>query len=752
MLACLIAAALCTPPQGPSRPFFALPTADAAAPAEFAMPVADATPLAVRAERAAERVAKLDRARFDLGARAATIADTAAAVAMLQQEIGFDSYSGVLRGAQGCYAQRAGNALDRALLLAELLRRQKVKVRFARGQLADDRAGQLVDKLFQPAVLPMTTPPADPTGLPARIRTRATANFAAVHAALPAPPCETASRGELLGEVREHFWLQIEQGGKWLDLDPTFADLKPGQAPASVEQTYDALPAALRQTITVRVVTETFVDGAVQTATPLALELPAQDWLEEHVFLLHQPSQGLGHAVAGTDAPWVPMLVVGNDVHAGKGIAFGLKTRSDVIAALSADDQSAPAASPVVAEWLEIELRTPDGRSELHRRALLDRAGAVRRSQGAFTLAQLAPLPTDGRGPLCCQEVHNLVFSAGAHDVADYAEAVARLSAAMAAHEKGEQALPGEGGEAGLEALWPFALQTLGWQYATDHLIVPALGDAAGVRLYADLPRVWIASIVRTGPAETDTAFVLDLRRDRLRGLAAAPARTPELAARKLWFALLEGALEHEVLAEMAGNGGCDPRTVTSASSALGKAGCIALAGDGGNKDAASRLPNPLAAAHARACLQRGSVVVAPAGATATDDVAFWEIETNGDARAVYGLDWNGASLAASPSRLGGFPPRNSYSGGSQTPPSHYNPGNKTGGTSRGGWNGPKSGGKPAGGGRQGPRSGRAGGSEYVTLLLTISIPSAYGWFVVGLAVQVTAGTCAALLMDAGMM
>lgn len=769
------------PAQAPT-PFFALSTAPA--PGALVAPQPDQSTTQERAERAWRRLAALDPTQGDLAARAAALpADLAAIAAVLANEIGYDAYSGVLRGAQGTYAQRAGNTFDRALLLASLLTSKGLPVRFQRGRLPQDRCAQLVDKLFAARPLDPTRPSAVAGSLPARVRARAARDFAAVRAVAAELPIEVDDRDTLLAEVKDHVWVQVQRDGAWFDVDPLFADVPLGKTATSAEETWDRIPAEQHQTITLRVVTEQFRDGNVATATPLAVTLPAVDWLEQQVFLLHLPAASIGGSIAnalgGGDQAWRPVLLLGDEARAGEPIHCGTGVRSGALDALSTEDPAtaAPADSPWIAEWLELELRTPDGRCELHRRALLDRAGAALRAAGTFTQAQLAPLPADAQGPLCTRDVHNLAFSAGRRDLAEYQHAIAWLSETLAAAERGETTLPGQDGrDPGVAALWPLALQTMGWLLGSDHQIVPGLDDLPGVRLYPEMPRIWIASILRTGATADATDFVLDLRRDRLRGICADASQRQELAARKLWFALLEGALEHEVLASMAVQGGLDAGLIATTSSALGAAGCrLARVAD----DLAAVATGALATAHATAALQRGSWIVAPLGATATtaDDVAFWEIESNGDARAVYGLDWNGALLprVTTMPRAGKFPggpPKNSYSGGSLRPPNHYNPGNNTGGSGPGtrtwspgqkfpngstggpgGGGGPKGGGARGPSGRSGPQGGRGGGaSEYIALLLNISIPAAYGWFVVGLAVEVTAGYAATMFMDAGML
>ena len=68
----------------------------------------------------------------------------------VRDDIRYQTYAGVLRGARGTLASRAGNAWDKSELLASLLRRHGRDVRFARAHLTADRAASLVARMFEP--------------------------------------------------------------------------------------------------------------------------------------------------------------------------------------------------------------------------------------------------------------------------------------------------------------------------------------------------------------------------------------------------------------------------------------------------------------------------------------------------------------------------------------------------------------------------------------------------------------------------
>src|SRR5215211_4196307 len=95
--------------------------------------------------------AQIDRSRFDveeLGLRLGFEAE--AIVGFVREEIAFEQYPGLLRGARGTLIGRAGNALDQAVLLATLLLQAGYEARIARGELSPEQAQVLVEQMAVP--------------------------------------------------------------------------------------------------------------------------------------------------------------------------------------------------------------------------------------------------------------------------------------------------------------------------------------------------------------------------------------------------------------------------------------------------------------------------------------------------------------------------------------------------------------------------------------------------------------------------
>lgn len=90
----------------------------------------------------------IDRSQFDVDALLETLGyETQAIIDFVQEQMGFQAYVGLLRGAQGTLQSRAGNALDQAVLLATLLKQAGYDARIAEAELDDALAQQLVRQI-----------------------------------------------------------------------------------------------------------------------------------------------------------------------------------------------------------------------------------------------------------------------------------------------------------------------------------------------------------------------------------------------------------------------------------------------------------------------------------------------------------------------------------------------------------------------------------------------------------------------------
>jgi hypothetical protein len=661
----------------------------------------------------------------------------------VRDRIRFESYPGVLRGAKGAYVARAANAADRSLLLARLLNAKGINTRFALGKLPPDAARVLYARMFDaPAAAPAPANDAKPSPLPAfaqRVRARAARDYATLRGALGESFASAVpSVDDVVAEIGSHVWVQAQAVWKWVDLDTAFADAAPGKAYCTAGRTVDKLPDELHQRVTIRLVVERLDGQALVTETVLEHQAAAVDLLERQVFLVHAPLsglKGLGASIAGGGKGWVPALWIDGEATAGKafeyddddagGAAAKLAGRlGDALDAFDTGDATPKATRQFVAERLEFEIKFPGGRTESTRRVLCDRGGDAWRKSARLSDKGLKPLPRDAGGPVAAQTIRNVWFSCGATDMSDYAVAVRMLVEAATPRPA---AAAGTGAGAGQPAaaepdfgmtVWPVALQNLSTVVWGDHEFLPALNDDPAVRLYADSPRILCFDLIAL-PAPDDPekfrfASQVDLRRDRVRGVARDAGSAPAAAWRRLWYGVLEGAREHEIVAAQTAAIAGRADDVVSTSALVDERGVVTLKPDAARQPWEKLAADPEAAAELHADLSAGETLVVPQkslAAGAGEDAGWWAVSPTGGLRAVM----LGGGHASRGGRFG--------SGGNYIP-------RGAGGASPGGgahWVDPATGAgrpPPGEGGGGGPKGNRGrGGNEYTAIILNVSLP-----------------------------
>jgi hypothetical protein len=645
----------------------ALPASFAVLPTPDAVPATDVDPIAFvkNTDSLVQRTPRLD---WDVDARADALdSGVEPAFAYVRDAIRYEAYPGVLRGASGTYTARAGNAADRAVLLAHFLERKKIRTRFAMGTLDPASRERLWQQIFDTSIPGTPRPGGSPTSSGAsaafrqRVNARATRDYAVVKAALGArlPPVTKPSREDVLTEMNPHVWVQAEVDGGWVDLDPSFPGGKPGTANTAVERTVTELPADLYQTVAIRLKVEQLSHGEFSETTVLDRSANAVNLIDRQVFVTHVAGKPMAMANIGASLgaynTWTPALWIAGDFTYGTTFTIdesgssaptadqgrppgpGEGGMAGVLDALSARPAGSPttvttSTGPIfVAEWLEFELRAPGGQREVTRRVLVDRASAAWRTAKPLSASGLTRLERADLGPTSMRALHNVWFSAGPHNLADYAEAIQdlaykHLDAAFPEDTTAEGAPPSDVGgkddhDFG-ESVWSFALQNFAWMIWADHGVIPRLNDTAGLRLYTDRPRIAIFTMAsdRTGRMELET----DLRRDDLREVAMNTIPPTLRAEKKLWFGILQGAFEHEMLADTIAAGGGDRATVETTSGRLSPEG-VAVIAPGDPLPSGARAPHPDSAVRLSAALSAGMVIVAPVAGLGASGV-WWEI------------------------------------------------------------------------------------------------------------------------------
>jgi len=629
----------------------------------------------------------------------------------VRDQIRFESYPGVLRGAKGAYIAKAANAADRALLLAGFLQDKGIECRFAIGHLADADCQKLFEQMFAAPQRTAQAEDSTQSGEFAKaVRARALRDFSAIRGALGEhlPTTTVPDRTQLLKEIASHVWVQAKSGDKWIDLDPSFADAQSGKTYCKADQVVTALPAEMFQQATIRVIVETLDGASLKKETLLEMTRPVRELADKQLFVLHVPPAGLaglGNSAGGKKDAWAPGIWLDGDVVVGKQISLDESRKpaggavGDALDAL--DDKPVAAAAPaIVSETLEFELTAPGAAPQIVRRSLYDRGGPAWRRTAPDTKT-LRPLERDENGPVALQAIHNIWLSTGRHSMAEYAGAMGMLLDSV-------QKAPAEADQTDFNRMaWQIALQNLSCVLWGDQTFLPALNDDPSVRFYVDSPRILMFTIsIHKDPAAADNRlirFEIDLRRDTIRGVAKDAAAAPALVLRKLWYGTLEGALEHETIAVQSVAATEQQSPVASTSALLDKGQTVVLTPSDAAKPWETLSPDKNTAARIAAALQAGETLVVPKDALASADAGWWAISPGtADLRAVGADDLNHGSTDVSGKLVRKAP--GSYGGSSGSGTQYYNP--KTGGSYT-------------------YKQKTAGGNEDATILVTVSIPGA---------------------------
>lgn len=350
--------------------------------------------------------------QFDLGKIFRFVAD----------QIAYESYSGALRGPKGAHWSLAGNSVDQALLLADMLTAAQVSVRFAAGELDDAAATKLLASMHldEAAVraqaervgagskpkldqYPGLTPQQraalqSPEALRKQVLDRAGAELqdglttlqtALAGKAISLPNPATGLRDR---ERRQHVWLQYADGPQWIDLDPSFPGAEPGKAYAKPTEIWETIPDELFHRVRFRAVVEKNVSGAAVRSDSFVHEARAADLVGVPVVFAHVDPNALkklgvsiGGFINGT-TQYVPSLLAGQGGEIGDPLTFG--AGGGALEALGGGGNDGEA----VGEWLEIEVLSPDGPAQSITREVFDRVGVDRRAAGPVDLASLPPV------------------------------------------------------------------------------------------------------------------------------------------------------------------------------------------------------------------------------------------------------------------------------------------------------------------------------------------------------------------------
>ena len=525
------------------------------------------------------------------------------------RRVRFEPYVGVQRGARGTARAQAGNALDQALLLAGILRASGHEVRLVHGSLPPENTAALLRGLYPPRV---------PSGA-----------FEAAYL-----PYDVTADTQLAALVRDHYWLEVNQGSTWLPLDPSFPRAKVGEAYGTATDRFNEPPADLHQRVEFTWRIDTPDRASQQVATwrgtveglgmqPISLVVDAVPGAPGQPPPA-QPSTGgvFGGALAAA-APPKPANAGPSGAEAVTAVRYArsVETNTRQAAAGNVSLLSRPG-SFVRREYLEIRLTGPGGLDRTIGRTLYEAEGRLaspRAEHRRYTLLVVpGSVPQSFRDSEMGRWRRALTLDEWRSQTADLQRQPPAHDRDRTAVEKAQAIDLVAGKAAGLLMTLDFAARS---DALTDRIAHP--NQLAVVRA---LPRVLIASVEtrmdESGQAASSVS--LDLRLDEVQAypFPGFPSRAVPLflAARGMQESVLEGQL----VARWTGRGTAVSTAALMAEAARTRVRLLAVTPD--NRDALdeARGISPRVRAEIEAAVDAQHHVIVPADGVALAGRPRW--------------------------------------------------------------------------------------------------------------------------------
>jgi hypothetical protein len=386
--------------------------------------------------------ADLPRAEFEPAALAAQLGkDPQAHFEWVRDHTWWAPYRGLLRGSKGVMLDRVGSSLDRAVLLGDLLRRAGYTVRLAHAELPEDVAREAFSKVRpipdqRRAAVATPRPNAErqrlaetlipgfaraAQGLAAESKRRrdigdalVSSQSAMLYGAVKGAVSEddNAAGQSDFASLRDHWWVEVDEHGKWIAMDVLKSDAKPGNALISATQRSDwnaasdlpSIPESDWHTVQIRLVVERYLAGAISESTVLETTLRPAEVFDKPIALVHFPKPWPDAPIDPTTNPdalrpaalnvrvWTPVLRIGDRYMAQSGFTESADIKAHPFdptadigggglfggldSALGGGEEYEPYAS---AEWIDYEIRAPGQAERRIRRQLFDLLGPGRR-------------------------------------------------------------------------------------------------------------------------------------------------------------------------------------------------------------------------------------------------------------------------------------------------------------------------------------------------------------------------------------
>lgn len=328
----------------------ALGSSAAAKPSDLALAVSKLSPeekqktydaqvaeLQGRMTRAQDFLDAFPKPLTDREALAQSLTTPQATFEYVRDQVALEPYPGIMKGATGTYLTHGGNALDRSLLLADLLKQQGVSAKIVQGKLSQTQTETLLRRIATsptaielilkslPATLPSPALNDQQKQAVAEVRRRGVEQGKVVQQAVEQISqliqSSLQKAGLLVGRdaapdqlaiLQDHYWVQATINDQVTDLDPSLADAQMGQKLTDATNTFepDGLPDELVQRIRIRIVGEFLKGGQVTSKELVSKEMKATDLLGKNIRLIVEPGSLSGEAdlyqaslVVGDDSP-----------------------------------------------------------------------------------------------------------------------------------------------------------------------------------------------------------------------------------------------------------------------------------------------------------------------------------------------------------------------------------------------------------------------------------------------------------------
>ncbi len=383
--------------------------------------------LADHVDRIVAETAKLPRTEFEPAALSASLGqDPQKHFEWVRDNTWWAPYRGLLRGSQGVMLDRIGSNLDRAVLLGDLLRRAGYTVRLAHASLSEDQTRELLGKVrtmpAQRGDNASDQQASEARQFEAKAESLVQSQTQTILAALKdAASPKQADDSVALAALRDHWWVEREENGRWIALDVLLPDAKPGETLAGAASTSSwnadaatpSIPDSEWHTVDMKVVVERYEAGATNEFTVLEASLRPAETAGKPLRLSHAPvpwpdeipdpdvnPQPFRDAALAVKM-WIPVLKVGDEQIINAGFTGKGDLQSELVESVSdigklggaevvsgmdmalggfSPDEVTPAAT---AEWIDYEIKVPGSPIQRLRRPVFDLLGPARRASHA---------------------------------------------------------------------------------------------------------------------------------------------------------------------------------------------------------------------------------------------------------------------------------------------------------------------------------------------------------------------------------